>query len=421
MLRAGITPSIPIEVANREVEKDGEESRGFLTSLGLGQIVSWGTLYYSYPLIAEAMSQEMKLSKSEVYGAATAGLLASACFAYPVGKAIDRGHGRTVLVTGSLLAGLLLSLWSQVTATPLFYSIVLLLGVAQAMTLYEAAFAVIAGKTLRRQIAHSITRLTLWGGFASTVFIPLAEILIQEFGWRNALVVFGVFNFTVAGLYALTFPKRKGPRIEEQYREGSILSRIQMHPVHFALKSQIVWALLISFALYSIVFAGLTFHIYPLFAARNLSTATVAAGIALLGPAQVLGRLLIWKFSSRIKIAQSGRYVLFAFPVSLLAVIFLNPFAALITFVLTYGIANGIMTIIRGTAVAELLTIQRYGVINSLISVPSTVCKALGPFTLAYFFQRSGSYEPLMIGLLFATALILISYWYATLRVVKEN
>jgi hypothetical protein len=36
--------------------------RRFIAGLGIGQIASWGTLYYSFPLIAERMGQDLGLT-----------------------------------------------------------------------------------------------------------------------------------------------------------------------------------------------------------------------------------------------------------------------------------------------------------------------------------------------------------------------
>ena len=83
----------------------------FITGLGVAQICSWGTLYYAFPQIAAAMELELGWSKTELYGAATVGLLLSALVAVPVGTAIDRGYGRWIMSGGSVLAGLLLIAW----------------------------------------------------------------------------------------------------------------------------------------------------------------------------------------------------------------------------------------------------------------------------------------------------------------------
>ena len=409
MLReALITPS------SLEITQTKEQGSKLTSLLGIAQIISWGTLYYSYPLIAEAMSKDFGFSKSEIYGAATIGLLTSALCAYPIGRAIDQGRGRRIMVSGALFAGALLMILSQITSLITFYAIVMFLGIAQAMTLYEATFAVIARHTTKARVSRSITTVTLWGGFASTAFIPLVELLIRKIGWSNSLIVLGIFNFVVAAIYYLSIPKLKTAAGVSEIIDSWHLNR---QSFKFLLRSEVFWGLLISFVCYSLIFSGITFHLFALFTSRNLTPSAVAFGMAILGPAQVLGRIMIWRFSKNTSVANWGRYVLFAFPVSILTILFSSPLIALITFMLIYGIANGIMTIIRGTAVPEMITADHYGSINSFISVPSTICKALGPFALAYSFQVFGSYTTPLVAILFVTVVILISYWYATLKV----
>jgi hypothetical protein len=77
-------------------------SRGkFISGLGIGQIISWGALYYSFPLIAGPMGRDLALSKPEIYGAATFGLVVGSLAAYPIGIASDRGRGRSIMAFGS--------------------------------------------------------------------------------------------------------------------------------------------------------------------------------------------------------------------------------------------------------------------------------------------------------------------------------
>src|SRR5690554_353219 len=156
-----------------------ERPYGLITALGIGQICSWGSLYYSFPLIAEAMHADLGWNKPSLYGAATLGLIATALSAYPIGIAIDRGYGRRIMGGASILAGCFLLLWSQVTSIALFYLAVTALGALQAALLYEPAFAVIARRMGSTHARSAITTLTLWGGFASTVFIPLIQWLLN--------------------------------------------------------------------------------------------------------------------------------------------------------------------------------------------------------------------------------------------------
>src|SRR6202022_2021896 len=96
--------------------------RLFITGLGIGQICSWGSVYYSFPLIAEAMGRDLGWSKPDLYGAATIGLLLSGLAAYPVGSAIDRGHGRTIMAGASVPARGLPLAWSPVEKIPAFFT-----------------------------------------------------------------------------------------------------------------------------------------------------------------------------------------------------------------------------------------------------------------------------------------------------------
>ena len=119
----------------------------FITGLGIGQIASWGSLYYSFPLVATAMEHDLGWDKTLIYGSATLGALLSALLAIPVGKAIDSGHGRLVMACSSVAAGFLLILWALTDNIVLFYLGSAGVGALQAAVLYEPAFAVIARRS----------------------------------------------------------------------------------------------------------------------------------------------------------------------------------------------------------------------------------------------------------------------------------
>src|SRR5690606_4534614 len=92
-----------------------------IATLGLGQIVSWGILFYTFPLLSGPIGQDLAADKDAVYVAATLALLMSGLAAYPVGLAVDRGHGRLVLVLGSLLGGALLVALAFVSSLAALY------------------------------------------------------------------------------------------------------------------------------------------------------------------------------------------------------------------------------------------------------------------------------------------------------------
>ena len=263
----------------------------FIAGLGIGQIISWGTLYYSFPLIAEPMGRELGHEKPAIYGALTFGLLAASLAAYPVGVAIDRGRGRAVLVLGALLGGLLLVAWSRVESLWALYAVFAGIGVVQAMTLYDPAFAVVAirfGAEARR----GITALTLWGGFASTVFVPVLQALLDRLGWRGALLALGLFNLAVLVALHLVVVRGDSPKPAPAARPAAAVPH-DGTPVAWALRQPAFWGLMVAFTVYQGTFSMMTFHIYPMLLERGLDAAAVVGTIAMIGPAQVAGRIVV--------------------------------------------------------------------------------------------------------------------------------
>jgi len=387
----------------------------FIAGLGIGQIASWGTLYYSFPLIAERMGHDLGLSKPEVYGAATIGLLIASFTAYPVGAAIDRGYGRAVMALGSGLAGLLLLVWSQIGSLWALYPLLAGIGLAQAMTLYEPAFAVVA-RRYGSEARRGITALTLWGGFASTVFVPVIQLLLNEVDWRSTLVVLGLINLGLcAPLYLGVIDAKVDARPPEPASVTSSAAPLTgRRAVRWALGQPAFWGLLIAFTVYYATFSGLSFHMYSLLLERGFDSATVVTVIALLGPAQVAGRIAVWGIAERASVRAIGKVVVLAFPIALLLLLLLPPtFASLAAFATLYGAANGILTIVRGIAVPEMLTREAYGAINSVLAIPATIAKASAPLGIALLWAAAGSYDVVLAAVLASSTLVVAGFWFA--------
>ena len=117
------------------------------------------------------MTQELGWSRSGMFGALSAGLLVAGLCSIPVGAWIDRGHGRMLMTGGSLLAAVLMFVWSRVDSLPMFYVMWIGLGACQAVMLYEPAFAVIT-RVYGPRYRQAILLMTFLGGLASTFGIP---------------------------------------------------------------------------------------------------------------------------------------------------------------------------------------------------------------------------------------------------------
>ncbi|PLC49075.1 MFS transporter [Pollutimonas subterranea] len=391
-----------------------DSPRALITALGIGQICAWGSLYYSFPLIAEAMMAELGWSKTDVYGAATIGLVLAGFLAYPVGVAVDNGHGRALMGGASLMAGVLLACWSQVDGLLGFYLVIAGIGALQAAALYEPAFAVIARRVGTSKARAGITAITLWGGFASTVFIPLVQFLLDHWGWRDALLVLALINGLVCATAYFGFIRPDKDAVHFIHSSHGPALTTDKQEVRATFHKPVFWLLMLALTAYAGAFTAFTFHMYPLLLEGGLSTSDVVWAIATIGPAQVAGRILISIFGSRMSMRRIGTFVVAVFPLVFL-VLALRPSSMLIVIAVcvVYGASNGIFTIVRGLVVPEMLSRRAYGAINGLLTFPSTLARAFAPVAAALLWSSTMSYGVVVWSIAACAALLTLSFWLA--------
>lgn len=334
----------------------------------------------------------MGWARIETNGALSVGLLVSGVAAYPIGKWIDSGHGRVVMASGSVLASAMLALWAFSTTVSMLFVVWVGLGVAMAATLYDPVFAIVTRDHPTSYRTH-ITLITLVGGFASTLFIPFTGGLVGWLGWRETLLVLSAFNLALClPIHLKAIARTSHHRVDT----NSILERryADKASAQRALRTPAFWALALCFTAYYATFAALTFHLVPLLAERHVSTATTLFTMALIGPAQVGARLVWFATGRQARVSQIGVVVTLSLCASLLVLLAAgNSVRLLVVFATLYGGANGMMTILRGIVVQELLWVEGYGAVSGMLSLPSNIAKGIAPIGAASLWAIGGSYE----------------------------
>lgn len=391
-----------------------ESPRALIHFLGIGQICSWGSFYYAFPLIALVMQAELGWSKSDLYGALTLGLLVSSVLTYPVGIAIDRGHGRLVMAFASAGTAVLMVAWSFVHSLTLFYVLVALLGALQSALLYEPAFAVLARRVGSLQSRAGITKITLWGGFASTVFIPIQQYLMDGWGWRDSLWVLAAVNLVCTAGY-LYFVRPQLDVVHTHLAAGKAENKARdKSTVQQALRGSTFWLLLIALTVYAAMMSTFTFHMYPMLQEKSISTMEVVQIIAVIGPAQVLGRILVSTFASRLSMRALGSVLVGIFPfVFVLLLTDSRDFWLMAGIFAIYGLTNGIFTIVRSQVVPEMLSQHAYGALNGLLTIPVTVARAMGPVVAAWLWAIHQNYMLVYEAIVWSSLLLALTFWAA--------
>jgi MFS family permease len=375
------------------------EPWGAVLALGITQITAWGSIYYLFPLVMEPLQVALGASKSAVVGAFTGALLISGVLAPMVGRRIDRRGGRALMAAGSLLAAGSLAALGQVTSLAQLYLVWGLLGVAMAGTLYEPAFAVVT-RAFVHDHRRAIAVLTLFGGFASTVFWPLGQALINAYGWRDAAVILGAVNLLVCvplHLFVLPAGDRPSPARTDTPAVSRSLGDAVRDPTFHLLAA--------AFTANALVFSAMSVHLLAMLGAKGLGATQAAVLGALIGPMQVVGRLAEMSVGQRLSPTRVGAIALALLPASvLLFAVAGHATWSFVVFAVLYGAGNGVMTIVRGTVPLELYGREHYGAVNGAMAAPVLIAKAFGPLVAAFAWTVTQDYDTVAL-LLAAVAL----------------
>lgn len=385
--------------------------------LGITQIISYGSVFYSFSLLMEPLQLVLGATKSMTVGAFSFALVVAGLCATYVGATIDRIGGRMVMTTGSIAAGLLLVALSRVESIIGLYVVYACLGATMAAILYEPAFAVLT-RLFRANARRAITMLTLFGGLSSTVFWPLTQHLMAHFGWRDTLLILGAMNLLACAPLHLRFlPGRVRQRevgaTGGQEKDSKSLRDVVREPAFYFLGG--------AFVANGLIFSAMSVHMLQMMQSKGLSVAAAALVGALVGPMQVSGRIVELTVGQRFSIVRVGLLAMGLLPVALLVFatsgVHLWP---LVAFALLYGLSNGVVTIVRGAMPAQLFGRKHYGAVSGALAVPQMFALASGPFLVSLVWMATGGSYDRVLFVLSAVSAIGVGFFYAAIHAHRK-
>lgn len=369
-----------------------QHDRRLVGWLSLAQLISWGSVFYTFSLVMGPVERELGLSRAQSSLAFSLALLVEGLLAYPVGRWIDRGHERAVMTGGSVLAGVCLALHGTVTGVAGFYAVWAGLGAAMAAILYSPAFAVVT-RRFPNDFRRAIINMTFLGGLASTVFIPLTAWLIAAGGWRHALISLATLHLLVcAPLHALTL--RGAPRPVQHVPSNDKLAPKGV--ARFILSSPFL-LIGVFVILMMAVTVAIPAHMVSLLRETGMSEAWVIVIPASIGVIQVMGRLLLYFFEHHFDLHLANRLIPCLIPLGLIALLAAPLFMqgqvwAVMLFVLLYGMGNGMLTIVKGTAMAQYVNRDHVATLNGALGVPLALARAAAPILLGLLWTPQSGY-----------------------------
>lgn len=365
-------------------------------TLAVTETISWGIIYYAFSVFITPMEQELGWSRGQLTGGFSLALLVMGGMAFPVGVWIDKHGARLLMTVGSIGASLLVIAWSQVTDLTAFYIIWAGLGICAAAVLYEPAFAVIATWFVHKR-GRALAIITFAAGLASTIFVPLSDMLREAVGWRDAVLILGIFLAVTTILpHALVLRRRPADMGLVPDGEDNQIAASAM-PVNrslsFALHSQLFWMLTAAFSVSFLASSAIRVHFIPFLIDSGVSASTAALASGTIGLMQVAGRLVFAPLEARFS-AWAMVSGVFAMQAGAMLILLLGPSAWVIgAFLIVFGTSYGAKTLARASAIAQLFGSSHYGRISSVMAIFLTLAGTAAPVGAGLLYDHFGNYD----------------------------
>lgn len=366
--------------------RTGPHSWGRLIALSLGQVISWGILFYALIVASPAIADETGWPVVLVTLSFSVGLVASALAGVAVGRWLDERGPRMIMTAGSVVGAGGLVIVAAAPNLVVFTAGWIVAGTAHAAVLYQAAFTVIARRYGDRR-RGAMTILTLAGGLASTVFAPIVATLLTVTDWRSMfLVLAAVLVMTTTPLHWFFLEPSWPPIVHDESTNH--------HTVASVVRTRRFWMLEASMLALAAALFSVTLAIIPLFTEKGMTYELAAWALGLLGAGQVIGRLLYVAIPRTAApwVSLAATASLSVIGLALLAIVPGPPWL-LISIGVGVGAVRGAQTLVQGSAVADRWGIRNYGSINGVFAAPITAIGAVGPALGPLIAVATGSYS----------------------------
>jgi len=183
--------------------------------------------------------------------------------------------------------------------------------------------------------------------------------------------------------------------------------------LHEALRHASFWLLTLCFTLYAFTQAALWAHVMPAFADKQVSSADALVVLMVVGPAQVAGRVVYVTLGRAWPLRTLGGVVLTALPLSMVLFALGRGLAALLVFAVVFGMANGLVTIVRGGLVPAYFGRSHVGRIGGVMSGVGQFARASAPVAATALLVLVPGYQALLLVLAGLGVLALLAFWRA--------
>jgi MFS family permease len=364
--------------------------------------VAYGVLFYAFAVFVVPMREDLGVSTGQLSGALSLAIAVNGAAAIWVGRHLDRHGARWLMTGGSLLGAVSVVGWSQARDLPTLYLAFVGVGLAGAAVMYEPAFALVT-TWFDRDRPKALLTITVVAGFASTVFLPLSQALVDGIGWRSALLVLATMLAACAIPQAVLL--RRAPADLGLGVDGDPPSVVHVEPetdaggalLADAWRRPAVRLLTVASVLETLAVTVVAVHLVAYLRDTGAEAGLAATAAGALGILSVAGRVVVTSLARRVGLGQLAAVMVGGQALGVAALLTLPRGPGLVLFVLLFGAGFGVMTIARPSLLGRYVPVRVFGSVSGRQALAIGAGRVVAPVTAGLVISAVG-YDPAMLG-----------------------
>ncbi|MEZ5342971.1 MAG: MFS transporter [Acidimicrobiales bacterium] len=352
-----------------------------VASLGLLTIATYGAWAYGFGVLLPGMTESFPDGGRVLpFGFSGAQLLAGVSGPI-IGRTLDR-YGSAVIGAIGLVGGLVFVAGGLQQSLAMFViCYVIGGGLIGAAGFYSITQTVVA-RLSPGAVNEAITRLTIWGAFASPIFVPALAWIADGHGWRSAHVLSGLL---VIALFAWMMATVRTV-VQADRERRSFVSTLRAE-----LRRPGVPVFLAATVLGTVAAQALIVYQVPLLISAGLGLTTASTYAGARGLAQLLGRLPLAIVVRRIGLSASLGGAYLCLVAAALVVLVADVMPAAVAFAILGGVSIGANSALLGMRGHQLFTAADLGAAMGAMALVNGLAAAVGPAVGGLLLAGSGS------------------------------
>ena len=364
--------------------------------LGVITIAAYGCWFYAFGVLFDPIISDTGWSEPALASTFSASILIGGLGSITGGLLLDRFGSRTVFVLAAVVMLSAFQIAAGATDVLIFAVAAGIGGGAVGALGFYHITQTTAVRISPGSTDKAIAVLTIWGAFASAIYMPIAAFLVEPLGWRTTLRVLTLSAAVALIVGAVTVTTKTA----EMPATRNVLGELKASLKHAAARRFVV-----AQGLAGIGIATLLVYQVPAMTAAGLPLAAASFWAGARGFSQLFGRIPLMPIVRRLGVVGSLRLAYTATTVGILVLAFAGTawLAAIYAALAGFGIGAGSPLI--GMYSSEVFPSRSLGTSMGLIGTVFLVVGSIGPATAGFIAQASGSRAVPVAGAAVMTAL----------------